>query len=1174
MTNLKNIYLNDINRTIQGVIKVDDTNYIKQELEEYVVTEELKKHFNKFFDAYEKCLNNEHVENIGVWISGFFGSGKSHFLKILSYLLENSEIEGKHVVDYFKDKFDDELYKKVKKCAESENDVILFDIDTKAGKDNGINSKLLDVFEWVFNEKNNLSTKPFVAEIEREMIDKGKYEEFLSKYNEISGLNWFDRRNALPIDGKIFCEAYSKVFNSTEEDARDILRLTEKTYNLNIEDFAKRVRKYIEKNNKKHVVFLIDEIGQYIGDNSQLMLNLQSIVQEFAVQCGGKVWIAVTSQMAIDDFIKVKGMDFSKIQGRFDTKLSLTSSNVDEVIEKRILAKTDSATDELKIIYNQRESIIRNLLTFTNAAYQKLYSDGDEFAKDYPFVPYQFDLLQNVFDNIRIHGYAGKHLAHGERSLINGFQKTAQEFENHEIGTIIPFYSFYDTIEEFLESQIQGVINKAKEAVKANVLKDMDINVLKMLFMLKDIKEIPSNIDNLSTLYVSNIDDDKLDIKNQIIESVKRLEGQTLIQRTNDTYKFLTNEEQAINRDIKNIDIDANEINSFIKKMVYDYELVDTKITYKSKPFSITKYIDNTKYTQEYDIGVKVVTNLSYSDETEILMKSAGEENYVFIQLDISTNLYEEIKNILQVSEYRRQKSVIYQSEDIEDIIRAKQREAEKSEENIKGIVKDLLSHSKIFVAGDEQNIKISDPKARLNEALIIVINNIYTRFNYIEHNFNIQNIKDLFHKTQEGLIDDKSLLANPKAYDAMKDYILEKEQYNFPVTINILLADFRKPPFGFIDEDILYILTRLLKDDVISLIYRNELQSLNNEDTLNKILRREYYDQTLIKIRTKMPKELVDGLKQISRDYFNILDLRDDEDGMIEDFKEFCLNSTIDKLNRISGNYRFGEKYQYPGRDLVVEGNNLLEDIYKIRDPRAFFEKVNNEKDNLKEILPEIKLVLDFFNSADGIQRNQFDEAVKIITIYDNNEDYINKNDTLTENVTKIKSILNDEKPYSKIHELPELKKELINILSEMYDKESAPTIESIKATKQYFVDEINSNKLDTSDFKSYIDSCDKAIECLETSNELKDIDAQKGRIDRVKEAFVKAIVESKLKKDASSKPDNNKEVVTTKYINTDQLFSHPHTISNEQELDIYLKELKDKLLVELNEHKNIIIK
>ena len=132
MEKLNKIYAKDIYREIQGVIKVDSETFIKQELEEYVVTDELLKHFKTFFESFDKSINKP-TENMGVWISGFFGSGKSHFLKILSYILENRSVDGKNSVDYFEEKIKDkELLEKMKKAGSIKNDVILFNIDSKS----------------------------------------------------------------------------------------------------------------------------------------------------------------------------------------------------------------------------------------------------------------------------------------------------------------------------------------------------------------------------------------------------------------------------------------------------------------------------------------------------------------------------------------------------------------------------------------------------------------------------------------------------------------------------------------------------------------------------------------------------------------------------------------------------------------------------------------------------------------------------------------------------------------------------------------------------------------------------------------------------------------------------------------------------------------------------------
>ena len=171
MDNLKKLYAKDIEREIQGVIKVDDETFIKQELEEYVVTDELLKHFRNFFDSYNASITGN-TEKMGVWISGFFGSGKSHFLKILSYILDNKVVDGKPAVDYFDDKIQDQmLLANMKRAGNVPTDVILFNIDSKASLDNlDGKDKILSVFEKVFNEKQGLSTIPHVAELERFLI--------------------------------------------------------------------------------------------------------------------------------------------------------------------------------------------------------------------------------------------------------------------------------------------------------------------------------------------------------------------------------------------------------------------------------------------------------------------------------------------------------------------------------------------------------------------------------------------------------------------------------------------------------------------------------------------------------------------------------------------------------------------------------------------------------------------------------------------------------------------------------------------------------------------------------------------------------------------------------------------------------------------------------------------
>ena len=392
---LKDMFVKPIDRDIKGVIKVgqgDDSN-VRQELEEYVVTRELQKHFAHFFSSYRNGING-HTDKMGVWISGFFGSGKSHFLKILSYILENRNIDGKQAIDYFiEDKKieDPAVLADMKLAAGTPTDVILFNIDSKGetgGKDSA--DAIVSVFLKVFNEMQGFcGTNPHLADLERNLSERGLYQSFKTKFAENYGAEWECSRDTFAFIQDDVTATLAAIGAMTEEAAKNWSAKALLDYNFSIESFAKLVSDYIKKKGgNRHVVFMADEMGQYIGDNPRLILGLQTVTEDLGTNCGGKAWVVVTSQEAIDSITKVRDNEFSKIQGRFDTRLSLSSANVDEVIRKRILAKNETAAATLKTLYENNATVIKNLIVFNDTAEKKLYADSSDFAAVYPFIPY------------------------------------------------------------------------------------------------------------------------------------------------------------------------------------------------------------------------------------------------------------------------------------------------------------------------------------------------------------------------------------------------------------------------------------------------------------------------------------------------------------------------------------------------------------------------------------------------------------------------------------------------------------------------------------------------------------------------------------------------------------------------------------------------------------------
>ncbi|MBN2489135.1 MAG: BREX system P-loop protein BrxC, partial [Methanosarcinaceae archaeon] len=528
MTNaikIQDLFQKDIKREINGVIKVDqeDEENVYTELDEYVVTRESLKHLDLFFDRYLNATETP-TDKVGVWVSGFFGSGKSHFIKMLSHLLENRVVKGKSALGFFREKIDDpQLFTTIEKAVNhGTKDVILFNIDSKANTLNRNDELIVNILMRVFNEKRGFfGDVLWIAEMEEDLVNKGLYDKFKEEFKQINGVPWEEKRNAYIFEQDEIIEALVNCDYQSRESLERLFESDGRNYHFSVEKFAEKVRKYCDsKGNDHQVIFLIDEVGQYIGENSELMLNLQTVVEELGTKLTGKAWVVVTSQADIDTITKekVKGYDFSKIQGRFDTRLSLSSANVDEVIKKRILAKKQVYEESLTSYYTDKKTILKNLLTFSpGGAEMKLYKGEEDFVNVYPFVPYQFFVLQKVFDKIRQTGFTGKHLAKGERSMLNAYKEATEKYADNDLGVLVPFSTFYNTIENFLDPIIKRTIEQAKDN---NFLGEEDCEVLKILFMIRHVNVLQPSLENLVVLSISHVDEDKRKLKDKVLFNI------------------------------------------------------------------------------------------------------------------------------------------------------------------------------------------------------------------------------------------------------------------------------------------------------------------------------------------------------------------------------------------------------------------------------------------------------------------------------------------------------------------------------------------------------------------------------------------------------------------------------------------------------------------------------
>ena len=1074
---LKELFAKDIDRDIKGVIKVgqsDDEN-IRQELEEYVVTRELQKHFADFFASYKKGING-HTDKMGVWISGFFGSGKSHFLKILSYLLENKEVNGKKALDYFTDdnKIADAMVLADMRLAASianRTDVVLFNIDSKSEM-TGKQSKdaIVSVFLKVFNEMQGYcGSIPFLADLERTLSEAGRYDEFKVKFAADFGKPWEFSRHKFDFIQDNIVDVLNEMGFMSEAAARNWCEKATESYQISIEDFAKLVKEYIDrKGNNHHVVFLVDEIGQYIGDDSRLMLNLQTITEELGTACQGKAWVIVTSQQDIDAIAKDMGLrsnDFSKIQGRFDTRLSLSSANVDEVIKKRILAKKPTPEQTLKLLYEQKATIIKNLIVFNDGVERKLYAGDKDFAAVYPFVPYQFNLLASVLTSIRTHGASGKHLSEGERSMIALFKESAMKLMHKETGAIIPFNVFYDALHQFLDHSHKGVIIRAWENDYINPDREEDcfnVNVLKTLFMIKYVNEITANVDNITSLMIDDIDTDRIELKKKVEEALKILVRQMLVQKNGDIYVFLTDEEQEINREIEGQNVEMAEVLGKVSELIFEDIFTDKKYRYPAfngrYNFAFNQLVDDRPYktNQNHDIGVHVLTPKSEYGGDEITLRMlSGQRKEVLVVLPNDAAFIDELRSALKIEKYLRltTSSTLTKFETIKE---AKKTEMRNHNENAKLFLVEAMKNADIYVNGDKAPIASKDVTTRINDALGCLVSAVYHKLTYIDAAMGEANIRALFKSSnQQALTLENGKEANIHALNDMLNFISINSSAHMKTSMKSLLDRFMKAPYGFVEDDVEWLVTKLFKNGDIAFTVNGSSVTLLNkseEDIVRYITKRDYVEKLLIERREKASDNQKKSVREVMKELFGISSINDDDDSMMRSFQSYSQNI----LNELEKFEIMQKKAALPGKKVVANGKTILRAVIQIQSPTDFFKKIHADRDDYLEFAEDYEQVKTFFS---GEQKNIFERALDLMKIYDDSKTFIVDEGVETA-VSEIKSILHKEAPYKDIPKLPELIERFRDAYMRVLNSMEAPVLAAIDDARNRVFEVLNTKE------------------------------------------------------------------------------------------------------------------
>lgn len=569
MTKIKDILSIHLEEDIKSVIDLNqqDEQSVLDELDGFILTESLAKHLSDFCDFYISSTVQP-----GLWLSGFYGSGKSYFSKMIGFLLKNPVINGTSVHDRFANKLiglpnASLLQHSINELGRTKNHIVLFDAAKTTGN-HGISYMMMGAFLKSLNLNDD-----WVGIVEFNLLISGRYEAFREKVLQKFGEAWWKRRKNMDqvydtledtlLDG--FCS------ESAYDEMRDAAKLRIQDYDAN--KLQEDLTRYLDQHPNVRIVFMIDEVSEAITQEKINILDLEGMVEAIS-SLGRRIWTIAIAQLQLDDVITAKNVDRSKlvkIIDRFRKRIPIAAEEVDTIIRKRLLAKTAEGDDQLKAYYKKKSGQISDITNIVGTGLNKT-TDAQTYADYYPFYEHQFKMLQYfLFGTQKL----VKTQVGTRGMLISAFDVLKKEaLSDRDVYTHVNASQLCRQAEEAVAESLRVRYNQADEHLaEASLTYVCGHDLLQTIHFLTE-AGAKTTVENISRAYV-NCPDDYFTILEEVKKACKKLADDEILILSGDEYRITSETQQRIFEMMANYDgIAAYRIKGEITKEVKKMQLV------------------------------------------------------------------------------------------------------------------------------------------------------------------------------------------------------------------------------------------------------------------------------------------------------------------------------------------------------------------------------------------------------------------------------------------------------------------------------------------------------------------------------------------------------------------------------------------------------------------------
>lgn len=568
-----------------------------------------------------------------------------------------------------------------------------------------------------------------------------------------------------------------------------------------------------------------------------------------------------------------------------------------------------------------------------------------------------------------------------------------------------------------------------------------DVEVLKVLFMIKHVNNFKSNVENVATLMISSMTEDILELRKKVDASFRVLANEGVVQKNGDEYTFLTNEEQDAENVIRTINIDPKDTVNYVASVAFEEAIALTNNKYKYNnryQFGFNQQIDDRviRSNPANHLTLHLLTAYCGKDDDLSLGLLSADEKSVVVRMSDDYAYLTETESMKKVEAFLG-KPDLANLTNYEVIRINKQKERNDRVKRISDYVRMALESADIYVRGEKVTTKAKDVVARINEAFGKLVASEFSKLGDMETAPEASDIQNMLKKTKAQMTLNLPGMREENA-DALRELLAkvqEAERYGRIYSIKQVLTDFEDAPYGYTELDVEYLIATLYKKGQIALKMNSVIYSpasTNPDDAYKYITKKEYREKISLAMKEIPKTQWIKSVKTVITDFLGRTVVTDDTDVLMRDFRGYAQTKKASMQTLLREEYQKNEKL--PGKKLLEKSVRLIDDVLQINDPMTFYKRVDElygDFDEAAEGLTELTAFLE------GAQKDKFNKACFVLSIFKKSENYISDADVIGY-AKQVERLINLPEPYNFINKLEEFAIRLQNAITELLEKDA----------------------------------------------------------------------------------------------------------------------------------------